>query len=337
MTTQQTDEIELREDTLRKLAETVREDKLRRTVEKLASFPTRHTHSEYLPKAARWIGSRFWKRGYDNTVSMVPYRHREYRRLNVLCRKRGTDPLAPVRIVCAHFDSRTHDEDDYRSAAPGANDNATGVAVLLELARLLQPVRLPYPIEFLATSGEEQDYWGARAYANQVHRNHVQLDFVLNLDEIGCPNKRREVIVEHDTTRHNRSNNRPSLRLARRVAETAEKELGIPSRHRAIDRSDYMPFEELGYVAIGLFESGRYGREHSSLDIPHYVDFPYVADVTRVALAALLDPRPAGAASTAQNRRPGRHSAGAGGGSSKGAAATPRRRPSHSTSARIAT
>ena len=289
MTKQQAGGIKVGKNTLRSLAKAVRQDKLWRTVDSLASFPTRHTHSKHLPKVARWIGSQFWKRGYNKDVLMVPYQHGRYERLNVLCRKESDNAHASVRIVCAHFDSRTEDSGDRRSPAPGANDNATGIAVLLELARLLQPMKLDHTIEFLATSGEEQDLWGAKAYAEHVKGQNTKIDFVLNIDEVGCPNEAREVVLEYDTTDDNMTNNRLSEDLARRVAKRATEELNITSMHKGIIDSDYMPFEKLGYVAIGLFESGEYEFEHSSRDIPYHVDFAYVADVTRVALAALLD------------------------------------------------
>jgi len=202
---------------------------------------------------------------------------------NVICRKPGAG--ADRRVVCAHFDSRTKAPLDSKSEAPGANDNATGVAVLLECARLLSQIRLPDTIEFAAVSGEEQGLWGSTRYASDLSHEGARLRFMLNIDEVGFPNAHREVIVEHDTGNHLRKNNRASRELAKDVVAVATHHLGIPAKHAGIVDSDYMPFEARGYVTLGLYESGNYDEfRHTARDTIDGVNFAYVADVTRVAL-----------------------------------------------------
>jgi Zn-dependent M28 family amino/carboxypeptidase len=131
--------------------------------------------------------------------------------------------------------------------------------------------------------------WGATAYASHVQSNGTNLKFVLNLDEVGFPNLGRDVILERDLGNVVPTNDLPSQQLAAAVAQLATDELSIPIKLGPIERSDYMPFERRGYVAIGLYESGDYSEfYHTSRDTPDRVDFAYVADVTRVALLALL-------------------------------------------------
>jgi Zn-dependent M28 family amino/carboxypeptidase len=198
-----------------------------------------------------------------------------------------------MRIVCAHFDSCVENSFDSISRAPGANDNATGIAVMLELARLLKDVSLPYPVVFLATSGEEQNLWGSTNYAAKLRKTDAHVRFLLNLDEVGHPNGAGEVVVEYDRSPPIAAN-KTSRRIAGEVAALAAS-LGIPTIMGDIDHSDYMPFQTRGYVTIGLYESGRYAKRHTSEDTCDQVDFDYVAKVTRVALAALLHPFPTAA------------------------------------------
>jgi Zn-dependent M28 family amino/carboxypeptidase len=224
---------------------------------------------------------------------------------NVRCRKPGP-PGAPRRIVCAHFDSRTERPSDHTSRAPGANDNGTGIAVLLELARLIQGISLPETIEFVATSGEEQDLWGSTDYAADLEHSGAEVSFMLNLDEVGFPNEGGEVVVEHDIGNKVPTNDADSIRLASEVAYIATRDLAIPTKRDEINNSDYMPFEAHGYVTIGLYESGDYDEfRHSSRDTIKQVKFHYVADVARVALVALLRDFRANPAAAKRTHKPG--------------------------------
>ncbi|MFL5220082.1 MAG: M28 family metallopeptidase, partial [Microvirga sp.] len=279
-------------ESLAKLGRAVCEQRLRADVEHLSGYPTRHTLSSHLRDAAQWLEQQFRNAGYteverQSITRRIPQRNRAMTFFNVICRKPGAG--ADRRVVCAHFDSRTKAPLDSKSEAPGANDNATGVAVLLECARLLSQIRLPDTIEFAAVSGEEQGLWGSTRYASDLSHQGAHLRFMLNIDEVGFPNAHREVIVEHDTGNHLRRNNRASRELAKDVVAVATHHLGIPAKHAGIVDSDYMPFEARGYVTLGLYESGNYDEfRHTARDTIDGVNFAYVADVTRVALTALL-------------------------------------------------
>ena len=112
---------------------------------------------------------------------------------------------------------------------------------------------------------------------------------MLNLDELGFPNDDREVVVEYDTGNKIRTNDEQSKQIATEVAYIATRQLGIATKRDEINNSDYMPFERLGYVTIGLYESGDYDEfRHTGQDTMRRVDFDYPADVTRVGLVALL-------------------------------------------------
>jgi Zn-dependent M28 family amino/carboxypeptidase len=108
------------------------------------------------------------------------------------------------------------DIDNAQERAPGANDNASGVAVVLELARILSKIELEYNIQFAFFSGEEQGLWGSRSYAQHIKDNNVHLHLLLNLDMVGRPpSNNRKVIIERDIDNSVSTNDLESLRFAR--------------------------------------------------------------------------------------------------------------------------
>jgi Predicted aminopeptidases len=259
---------------------------LERDVKHLSTaYPTRHTLGRYLDACADWLADRMRSLGYRD-VSFHTYEKAGKRLRNVVTNKEGRGKR--TILVSAHYDSRMQNLRDAESRAPGANDNATGVAAALEVARLLRPVPLSDSLRFVFFSGEEQGLWGSYAYAPQVKREGLDLRFVFNLDQIGYPPQDRALYVDRDEGGHP-SNNAASDALVKRVQELARTVIKVPTRVDPAYGSDYVPFEELGYTIVGLYEAGKdYPAYHRSTDTADKVDFAYVADMTRLCLATLL-------------------------------------------------
>ena len=105
---------------------------------------------------------------------------------NVYAVLRGTDPAAKrVILVTGHYDSRNTDVMDARGAAPGANDDASGVAVSLECARVLSKLKFPATLVFAAVAGEEQGLYGSAHLAKLAKSEGWQIEAVLNNDIVG--------------------------------------------------------------------------------------------------------------------------------------------------------
>ena len=106
---------------------------------------------------------------------------------NVYAVLRGTDPAQATRmvLVTGHYDSRATDVLDVHTPAPGANDDASGVAVSLESARALSKLKLPATLVFVAVAGEEQGLNGSRHLAQFARSQGWQLEGVLNNDIVG--------------------------------------------------------------------------------------------------------------------------------------------------------
>jgi len=310
--------------------------RLRGTVEKLVSFGTRHTlSSESDP--ARGIGAaRRWVEAEFRTISTacdgcltiaLPETTVTGDRLpapthivNVVAIQRGSERPDEVVIVQAHIDSRVSDVMDAVKDAPGANDDGSGTALVLEAARLLSQRHFPTTVVYTVLTGEEQGLYGGRLLADYAKAQGWSVKAVLNND-IVANTRGSDGLVDDKTVRvfsegprgdgderyramlrrFGGENDSPSRNLSRYVAGIAAGDrAGLVVRQvwRA-DRmgrgGDHLPFEDSGYPAI-RFTVGveNYDHQHQDLrsengvaygDTVDQMDFAYLAKVTRLNLS----------------------------------------------------
>ena len=223
---------------------------------------------------------------------------------NVIGTLAGTDPEAGYYIVCAHYDAtgtRSAGGWDWRrDPAPGADDNASGVALVIESAKLLAGQSFPWSILFIAWSGEELGLLGSQAYATLAADREDPILGVLNFDMIGFNDlqQRLELVT-----------NRGSHWLADQMASVAERydiELNIDLLEDGGARlSDHAPFWARGYDAILGIENylptdsttygvreGRYrinSQYHSVVDLPDSLNWELIRRTTQLAVATLAE------------------------------------------------
>lgn len=190
-------------------------------------------------------------------------------------------------VVGAHFDSVSE-----RPAqdAPGANDNATGVAALLEARRILSPLTLDRQVVFMAFAGEEQGLIGSTAAARIAADWPIHL--MLNLDMLGHrpTNPNAPMVIEYDQGNAVPTNNAASRDFGQRAAQLAADHTTLATTHTDIWSSDYMPFEAHGVPCIGLFDGGTEGSVyHTTDDTPDRVDYGRLEQATRLTVAILAD------------------------------------------------
>lgn len=182
-------------------ADSVSDERLQETVEKLVSFGTRHTLSEQ-DNPERGIGAAVdWGADEFRRISaecggclevVLPERMVEGRRIteptrlrNVVAIQRGSERPEEVVIVQGHIDSRVTDPLDATSDAPGANDDASGTALAIEAARVLSKRQYPTTIVYALLSGEEQGLYGGRLLADYARERGWRVKAVLNNDVVG--------------------------------------------------------------------------------------------------------------------------------------------------------
>lgn len=244
---------------------------------------------------------------------------------NVYAVMRGSDPKAANRIyvVTGHYDSRNSDTLNIIDAAPGANDDASGTAVSLECARVLSKKKFPATIIFMAVAGEEQGLNGARHFAKMAKSEGWNIEAVLNNDIVGGNRSKEQepavvrvfsegipLAATEKELRLIRSigaeNDSPSRQLARYIRDTWKKNpIGssgfgpkmIFRPDRYLRGGDHTAFNEQGFAAVRFTEYREdYNRQHQNVrtengieygDLPKFVDFEYVANVTRLNAAVL--------------------------------------------------
>ncbi|MEA3338018.1 MAG: M20/M25/M40 family metallo-hydrolase, partial [Chloroflexota bacterium] len=268
------------------LTDLVSQTNLSNWVHHLSSYHTRHTQSTYIDQAATWLSSQFSGFGYGSVVSHQ-YSREGHQLKNIICTKPGSDSNPKLVIVCAHYDS-INVQGGVTDRAPGADDNATGVAVLLELARILADVDLRDTVQFAAFSGEEQGYWGSTAYAQHLQDGGINVHRLINLDQVGVPPADNAINIERDMGNSVSSNDQLSQALGDTMAQMAADYSDMPVLLSHIYGSDYMPFEARGWVVAGAYEAGHNPHYHTSNDAVSMVDFAYVTQVARMTLATLL-------------------------------------------------
>ncbi len=267
---------------------------IKKTVDTLVRFGTRSTLSsmeanlppgEGIHAAANWIEEQFEQISRQcggclsvhrdtfiaDPASGAPWAKRiprPTRITNIYAIQKGTDPLQAGRmyLVTGHYDSRNSNILDARGAAPGANDDASGVAVSLECARALTKLRFPATIVYVAVAGEEQGLVGSAHLAHLARQEGWQLEAVLNNDIVGGNTTPGDTLQLKDRVRVF-SEGIPSAATSaeiRRIRELGE-ESDSPSRElartiAAVARTYFPGSEGTGFSAFLVFRPDRYWR-----------------------------------------------------------------------------
>jgi hypothetical protein len=324
--------------TPRAIAADVSEDSLRTIVERLVSFGTRHTLSSMehptrgIGAALRWTEAEFaaFSRDCGGCLTIVtPSDTVTAPRIpsptlvqNVFAVQRGTIEPDRVVIISGHIDSRVSDVMDSVSDAPGANDDGSGTAAVIEAARVLSRHRFPATIVYAVLSGEEQGLIGGKIMADYVKAQGWQVIANLNNDIIGnscgsdghCDPRHVRVFsegVRGDWTPEyvaavrslGGENDTPSRNLSR-FLETLAPELGLGLEVRQIWRTDrfgrggdHLQMLAAGLPAVRLTVAVEdYDHQHQDVrvedgvrygDTVDEMDFDYLARVTKLNVAAL--------------------------------------------------
>jgi hypothetical protein len=282
---------------------------LEKSVRDLSSFHTRHSESEFMDEVAYWLAEKLQSNcGTDVYIQNFTYFpdnttsednsdfnniHRSkpffYDLKNIACDKLGS--TNNTIVVSAHYDSRTEDLNDSKARAPGADDNASGVSVLLEVARILSKLSLEHSISFVLFSGEEQGKWGSKYYAELIDEGDVDLDLLINLDMVGFPPEgSNSVLVEYDNGNVVQDNDKYSQKIAKLTKDIASKYTSLNATLGILGNADYLPFEALGYTVIGFHDNGvtKNPNYHESNDTFDTLDYKYISSIANLTIATIL-------------------------------------------------
>lgn len=316
---------------------------IERSIRKLVSFGTRNTLSSQdnptrgIGAARDWLYSEFLKISQTSGGRMTVENQRfeqapgRFQRIarptvitNVVAILRGTEPASENRmyVVSGHYDSMCTSPTNAECDAPGANDDASGTAAVLEMARVMARHKFEATIVFMAVAGEEQGLVGATYFAEQAKEKKLDVEAMFTNDIVGNTlggngvRDRRtlrvfsEGVPSSETTDEANvrrgvggENDSASRQLARFVKEIGERY--VPSmrvmivyrRDRYLRGGDHIPFLERGFAAVRFTEPNEeYKHQHQDVriengvqygDLPEFVDFAYIAQVARINAASL--------------------------------------------------
>ena len=318
------------------IIDAVSEERLRNDVKTLADFGTRNTFSDTISDtrgigaARRWIKSQFDNISKDCKDCLEVFYQKDFvtkegnRRVpkdawvvNVVAIQRGTKYPNRFVIMSGDIDSRASDTMDFTTDAPGANDNASGMAGTIEAARVLSKYQFESSIIYVGLSGEEQGLFGGAGLAKYAKDNNWNVVGILNNDMIGniegvdgvIDNRTFRIFSEpvpaNETERARRSRrfyggevdgiSRQLARYVHKNVKTYMPEMNPMMIYR-LDRfgrgGHHRPFNDLGFAGIRIMEAHEnYTQQHQDIrtengisygDTFEHVNFPYCKKLTAV-------------------------------------------------------
>lgn len=311
-------------------------DSVEKYVRTLASFHTRHSGSITtsdsigIGAARRWIYSKFQQFSqragnrlqvkFDSYIETSnPILKEPTKIVNVIAVLPGTQPESEDRmyVISGHYDSRVSNGRNTTAYAPGAADDASGVAAVMEAARVLSDYKFDGTLVFMAVAGEEQGLLGSTHYAEKAQKNnwHIagmidndivarpdgpngQVDYGLRVFAQGVPPSDSLTQYQKILLATGGGNDTPPRELARFINEVAQNYMSdfkiniIYRKDRYLRSGDQYPFLAKGYTAVRFTQPHEwYKHQHQTVrvengvqygDLPKFVGFKYVADVARV-------------------------------------------------------
>lgn len=318
------------------IIENISTKRIENDIKTLANFGTRNTFSDTVSTkrgigaSRRWIKTEFEKISKDCNSCMDVFYQKDFVTtndgervpkdtwiVNVVALQKGTKNSNRYVIMTGDIDSRNSDPIDFQNDAPGANDNASGMAGTIEAARVLSKYKFDYNIVYLGLSGEEQGLFGGKGFAEFAKKNNWDIIGVLNNDMIGniegndgvIDNRTFRIFSEPTPiteTEKEKSNRRfyggevdgLSRQLARYIHKTTLTYMPEmnPMMVYRLDRfgrgGHHRPFNDLGFAGVRIMEAHEnYNRQHQDLrtenginygDVIQGVDFEYASKLTAV-------------------------------------------------------
>ena len=333
-----------RDATIEKMVKEVSADSLQSYINALVSFGTRNTLNRNNDTNKGIAGARnfilnkfneFAKQSGGRMTAMIDTTTiaADGKRINaptllgnVMATLKGTDANDNrIFMISGHLDSRASDVMNSTKDAPGANDDGSGVAAVLECARIMSKQSFPATILFVAVSGEEQGLLGSGYLAKKARQEGWQLEALLNNDIMGSNNSNETNIIDNTRLRvfseglpaFELDKNAVSIRnlglendgkarqLARYVKEIGERYVEhlevilIYRNDRFLRGGDHTPFVQNGFAAVRITEMNEnYNRQHQDVrlengiqygDLPEFIDKEYLRKNTAVNLATLAN------------------------------------------------
>jgi len=254
------------------------------SVQTLQDFQTRYASTSNCEAAGESLFSSFSALGLDD-VRFEPFAFASYTSRNVVAEITGETYPDDIFIICAHYDS-TSPAASRETLAPGADDNASGTAAVIEAARVLAAFPLDFTVRFIAFSAEEWGLYGSRAYADAARQAGERILGVINLDMIAYADALPEdiqIVVN------------PASEWLANAFQVAAANYGAVGATKIVDASmiysDHSPFWDSGYPALLAIEDEPLNNPfyHRTTDTLDRLNIDFLTEASRAALGLLAE------------------------------------------------
>jgi hypothetical protein len=261
------------------LVDLVSVQSLAQTIRDLQGFRTRYANTPACEAAASYLAEAFSRLGFEVASDYFTFSTNSYLTRNIIATMPGKTRPDLVVLIGAHFDSTSKEA---ATNAPGADDNASGTAAVLEIARVLSGTSFDFTLKFVCFSAEEWGLYGSKHYAAEAKKRREKILAVLNLDMIAYTDRLPEdldLVV-----------NAPSEWLFNRYAICAA--LYTPLQllkivNPGMKYSDHAPFWDQGYAAVlGIEDVGVPNPYyHKTTDVFETLNLDFATSVTKLTVA----------------------------------------------------
>jgi len=265
---------------IQQIVNEVSADSILSYLQKFESFGQKNPGSAALVTARDWLYNKYQSYGYVD-ITYHDFTWSTLTLQNIIVNKPGTVYPDINLIIDGHYDT---------IVGPGTNDNGSGVAIILEVARLLANIDCEYTIKFINFSAEEEGLIGSRAYVDSVVvPQNMNILLVFNIDEVGgiAGYINNTITCERDEGLP-AGNNAASAAYTDTLVTLTEMYSPLNTVIAHAYGSDYMPFEDAGYVITGYYETNESWHPHTLSDTLGNMDPQYVTEIARGALATAM-------------------------------------------------
>jgi len=311
----------------------VSQKQLQYLIQTLVSFKTRNSLSDPnssvvgVGAARSWIKAEFDQYAqtsggrmtveYDTFIAQGSGLPRAVEMRNVVATLKGDQSgssLGRIVMVSGHYDSRASNGNDGTTDAPGANDDGSGTALVMELARIMAPMTFRATVIFVAFCGEEQGLFGSKNLAAKAVSQGWNIVAQLNNDIVGSSGDSSEThlrdnihirIFNRASTVAEQPNDSPMRQLARYIREVGMRYVDqldpvlVFRTDRYLRGGDQTPFLDAGFTSVRITEMNEnFQRQHQDVrvvdgvqygDLEQYIDYPFLAKVSAMDLATLAN------------------------------------------------
>ena len=254
----------------------VNESDLKNYVENIESFGPHPTGSKELNELKIYLYNVFDK--IDLNIDLIPWKNKDLSGENIEATLEGRNDKMDIFVICAHYDSV--------EISPGADDDGSGVSIVLMLANVLSNYIFNSTIKFVLFSGEEQGLLGSKSYVEKISEENLNIAGVLNLDGVGYASTTEDGSkIRHYANTESSWMQEISKSISKKYDEYIGLEvLTLPH----VTFSDHQSFVEKGYDASYFLENSLNPFYHTSEDISENMNFTYLSKVCKLSMGLIV-------------------------------------------------